>query len=148
MNLSKAQTLVVARLAYLGRADLARRLVHQHDAAGREHIRTATHAARPALLPAEEQAQLWTAKPLERLCAPLAAWGPSRNAYGRPRQSGAHAVTEVCSWLEERGAMDLAAEVRDAVAERGVLSTLAQDDNEAGTGCACVWHNTKLSRSV
>jgi hypothetical protein len=59
--------------------------------------------------------------PLERLCAPLARWNPDPKAWGRPKQNGAHAATEVLEWLRDKGAVELADEVAQVLTEDGVF---------------------------
>jgi hypothetical protein len=137
MHLQVAQPIVVARLAYLGRADLARALVHQHGAKGGETIGAALRYARAALFEPRELLPPQVARAaLERICAPLAAWEPSKSQWGRPRQSGAHAATECAEWLRSKGADGLAEQVLEALAQEGVYEierALAHLDKETAT---------------
>ena len=131
MRLDRASEMVCCRLAYLGYGRLAVRVLDVGKGLHcSERLLWAAQRigrAEAGLTPDVDTQPLWGPQPatyrtrdeaLRALCAPLAAWDPPVKGAGRPRQHGAHAVTDVLERLPEA----LGAEVLEALQGRGIWS--------------------------
>jgi hypothetical protein len=149
MRLDRACEMVCCRLAYLGHGRLAVRVLDTGKGLHcSERLLWAAQRigrAEAGLTPDVDTQPLWGPQPggaaplfpsrdeaLRALCAPLAAWDPPVKGSGRPRQHGAHAVTDVMERLPE----GLGEEVLEALQGRGIweieraLTGVPEDSDE------------------